>query len=307
MIRARQYEYQSSVQRLLSWHSTSRRLSLIAMWAVLLGLTVWTGGIFGLPAILIGSGMIVGTNIIWRRLGLRRAAKQLGFEYVPGPWDGMDYPWRSDACDDVDWTPPSSELIVLSPRFFNVLKGTIDGVRVQIFDVRFRSHSPGGHRRRRTTRRLLAGVVQVCGNKPLPCMRIEQPPSVITFGETEPTPNTPAEIPGTTYALMEHPTRDEAGKIISPPLKVGVKPDLTPYHDHVQLVKGLSDELISFLADNPGLMIDTKGHCLTVYCTRWWSDRRKAPINLPAFVEDVLYLRRLLYNARPHSGAKTAT
>ena len=53
----------------------------------------------------------------------------------------------------------------------------------------------------------------------------------------------------------------------------------------------LSDDLLKFLAENRGLVIESREDELTVYCYRWNSIRRQLPANLPAFMEDVLYLR----------------
>lgn len=162
------------------------------------------------------------------------------------------------------WAPPPFSSPVSVQKTWNLIEGEFGGDRVAVFDaeVRWRSRrSDGSSRRRRGSSERFFSVVELSASP--------DTPRIIIGGWLDSRFNT-VPIPGTDYYL--HGASRE------------IRERAAAY---------LSDELIEFLADNPKLVIQSDGDRMSIHCKRWMSTHRQTPGNLPAFLEDVLYLRSL--------------
>lgn len=162
------------------------------------------------------------------------------------------------------WEPPPRSSPVSMQKTWNRIEGDFEGQHVVVCDAEFgwRSrHSDGSSRRRSGSSERFFSVVELSASP--------DTPPIIIGGWLDSRFNT-VPIPGTDYYL--HGASRE------------IRERAAAY---------LSDELIDFLADNPKLVIQSDGDRMSVYCKRWMSTHRQTPRNLPAFLEDVLYLRSL--------------
>ena len=169
------------------------------------------------------------------------------------------------------WEPPPHSDPISIQRTCNRIEGEFEGERVAVFDavVGWRSLSSGGSssKRKGSSERYFSVV------------EVDAPPDTpqIIIGDWGDSRFSTVPIPGTDYYLhgSSRELRERAAAFIS-------------------------DELIDFLAENPKLVIQSDGDRMSVYCKRWMSTHRQTPGNLPAFLEDVLYLRSLFVRRSDH-------
>lgn len=162
------------------------------------------------------------------------------------------------------WEPPPHSHPVSWTKVCNRIEGEFNGEHVVAFDAEVKWWSrrrDGSPRRRKGSYERYFSVVDV-----------EAPPDSpqIIIGGWLDSRFSNVPIPGTDYYLhgSSRETRERAATY-------------------------LSNELIEFLAENPKLVIQSDGNRMSVYCKCWMSTHRQTPGNLPAFLEDVLYLRGL--------------
>lgn len=265
--RKRHYEYSSFIGRIPS----SRGLFLLvltvtALVTPLVGVTGLDLGWF-LLFLVIPTLVVLFTlkesPFIRRRRGMRVVAEQLGLEF--------------SVSEIVNWLPPDlrhGSQVETCQQAFNLLVGVVGDTPVSIFDFSKEQKAsesdidPLDEFDTRKWRSPVTGfirkfsVVQMQTSKPLPQV-------LIARASMLPHKNPHWVIPGTKYDVVQVVGEESEGEFIS-------------------------DELIEFLANTPGLVIDSKKGTLTVYCDRYWSIQRQVPGNLPAFLEDVLHLQRLL-------------
>ena len=163
------------------------------------------------------------------------------------------------------WEPPPFSSPVSMQKTWNLIEGEFGGDRVAVFDAeaRWRSRSSDGcsSSKRKGSYERYFSVVEVDAPP--------DTPRIIIGGWLDSRFNT-VPIPGTDYYLhgASREIRERAAEF-------------------------LSEELIDFLAENPKLVIQSDGDRMSVYCKRWMSTHRQTPGNVPAFLEDALYLRSL--------------
>ncbi len=240
------------------------RLSFLVL-LVALPITFFAADFFG-PAprvwlFVVNFGMLFFIVAPWHHLvpavrsfGMKRAAEQLG----------LSYRWR----ENIGWLPPNyrDRSCGAEDNYFNVLRGRVGGVSVLVFDSRMErttwSTDSEGSQKSHTSTRSKYSIVQLQGQRKLPRLLL---------GSRGLTSHRSLPIAGTKYHLH-----------------------LPDKYDRQRAARLITDRLVELLAANPGLAIEVDGPKVTVYDDKSWTNRRRTPGNLPAFLEDVLGLAELL-------------
>ena len=254
----RRYEYSP----LFNMVPTSRAGFVLAFLFLASSFTI--GGAIGLPAwlILVPIAILIIAQVLQVSPFIRRRrGMRAAAERL-----GLSYSQRDD---EIGWLPPWPEFKVKERRYFNVLRGRFDDTDVVVLDASIRTPPSGPDSEGRTRGggdHRFFSVVRMSSSVVLPRLLIKPKYLFDMSG---------AEIPGTGYYLFNLDGKQDQ-----------------PRRQFV--TRALQD----YLAKDPGLVINSDGQHLTVYCYRSFPIRRQVPTNLPAFLEDVLQLRQRLSTCR---------
>lgn len=176
-----------------------------------------------------------------------------------------------------NWIPPDYGHCPDRNVCQSVLRGVFRDRKIKVFDSRLERRTcytdDKGYSRTKTVTRTEYSVIQLQTKRQLPSLLLGA--STLSSHKSIP-------VAGTKYHLHFTSRKNRDGA--------------------VQL---LTDQLVEYLRQQPGLAIQVHGQTVTVYDDRSWTNRRTTAGNLPAFLEDVLHLVELLEEGLDQNQART--